>query len=232
MTQSNPARFSRAITALFPKSAVAAELRTAADPALLLAPERATLCRAVPQRIQQFTAGRLCARRALERLGFDSFPVVVSPSREPVWPEALIGSITHTDGLCAAVVAPRAAFFGIGLDAEVVGAVDPTIWRRVCAPADLDWLESLPPAARTAAVTLVFAAKEAFYKAQYGRTRQWLNFEDVTITVPRWSLDRGAFIATTRPHLAVAAQAHAPFVGRYRFLGSHVCVGIALGSAA
>ncbi|MDE1924227.1 MAG: 4'-phosphopantetheinyl transferase superfamily protein [Gammaproteobacteria bacterium] len=232
MTRSNPARISRLIGSLFPKSAVAAELRTAGDPTLLLAPEMAALCRAVPQRIQEFAAGRLCARRALERLGFGTFPIVVSPNREPVWPDTVIGSITHTDRLCAAVVAPRESFFGIGLDAEVVGAVNPAIWRRVCAPAELVWLETLPSGARAAAVSLVFAAKEAFYKAQYGQTRQWLNFDDVTVTVPRWSADRGRFIAAPRPHLSVAARAAAPFVGRYRFHGDHVCAGIALANAA
>ena len=67
------------------------------------------MANAVPKRIQEFADGRLCARRALEEFGVTNFPIRMARDRQPVWPDSLIGSITHTAGLCAAVVAERAS---------------------------------------------------------------------------------------------------------------------------
>ncbi len=112
----NPAVLSVPVGSLFPACAVAAELREPGDPALLLPEEAAFLGRAVPKRVREFAAGRLCARRALAEFGISDFPLRVADDRQAVWPSSMIGSITHTAGLCAAVVAERARIAALGLD--------------------------------------------------------------------------------------------------------------------
>ncbi|MFC9329471.1 hypothetical protein [Kitasatospora sp. NPDC057015] len=52
------------------------------------------------------------------RLGLPPAPVLRGPSGEPVWPRGLIGSMTHTRGYHAAVVAPSRSILAIGVDAE------------------------------------------------------------------------------------------------------------------
>src|SRR5450631_1625040 len=103
MNISNPARLSRDFQLLFPAGVIAAELREPGSVGLLLPEEAAGLGRAVPERQQEFAAGRLCARRVLAELKIVDFAVIAQPDRQPRWPATVVGSITHTTGLCAAV---------------------------------------------------------------------------------------------------------------------------------
>ena len=50
-------------------------------------------------------------------------------------------------------------------------------------PAELDRLHAEPPAWRGHLATILFSAKESFYKAQYRLSRRLLDFRDVTLTL-------------------------------------------------
>jgi len=69
-------------------------------------------------RRSEFVTARRCARRALAKLGLPSMPIRQGPSREPLWPAGIAGSITHCAGYRAAAVAELAALAGLGIDAE------------------------------------------------------------------------------------------------------------------
>ena len=224
----NPAHLSAPLGSLFPAGAVAAELRTPGDPELLLPTEAAHLARAVPARRQQFAAGRLCARRALAQFGIEDFPLRPADDRQPIWPPSLVGSITHTAGFCAAVVAERARILALGLDTEVVGDVNVEIWPSICTPAELAWVESRPAALRAAAVTLIFSAKEAFYKCQYPLVGEALNFHDVRIEAVQWGGSAGVLHVHPLRPLGVAGPAVPPWAGRYLFHEGFATVGIGL----
>jgi 4'-phosphopantetheinyl transferase EntD len=226
--ESNPAKLSAALSSLLPHGAVAAELRTAGDPAWLLPEEAQHLSRAVPQRRQEFAAGRLCARRLLAEFGILDFPVRVAEDRQPLWPESLVGSITHTAGFCAAVVAERRNLRAIGIDCEVVGSVKAQVWRSICLPDEILWLRSLPDSEQAAAATLIFCAKEAFYKCQYPLVRERLNFHDANVEVPDWGRSRGNFRLHANRRIALADHAALPLPGRYLFHEHFVTAAIAL----
>src|SRR3984893_2793536 len=130
----NPAALSIPLGTLFPPGAVAADLRGPGNPELLLAGEATYLGRAVPQRVQEFAAGRLCARRALAEFGIVDFPIEMAGDRQPIWPDSIVGSITHTRGYGAAVVAERRSAAALGLDSEVVGDVNAEVRPRICVP--------------------------------------------------------------------------------------------------
>jgi len=230
--QVNPAALSPTLTSLFPPGAVAADLREPGDPALLLPAEAQYLGRAVPKRVREFAAGRLCARRALAEFGFAHFPVEVADDRQPLWPDSLAGSITHTTGLCAAVVAPRPGTAALGLDSEVVGDVNAEIWPSICVPDETAWLASLPPSERAAAVTLIFSAKEAFYKCQYPVARERLNFQDARVAALAWGGSQGAFEIHATRRLAIAAHTAQALRGRYLFHEGFVTAGMALAGGA
>jgi len=164
------------LAALFPAEVRTAEQRQPGDPALLYPEEAAYLRQAIAKRVGEFAAGRLCAREALAQLGIAGFPLLVGADRRPQWPENVVGSITHTQGFGAAVAAPRARIRAIGVDAEVVGRVKPALWQKICAPQEIDWLGRLSGPEQERLGALVFSAKEAFYKCQYGLTESWVGF--------------------------------------------------------
>jgi 4'-phosphopantetheinyl transferase EntD len=210
----NPAKLSPALGSLFPPGAVAAELRGPGDAKLLLPAEANCLGRAVPKRIQEFAAGRLCARRALAEFGMVDFPIEAAADRQPIWPDSMIGSITHTAGFCAAVVAERRCCAGLGIDSEVIGDVNVEIWYRICVPLESEWVHSLPASEQAAAVTLIFSAKEAFYKCWYPLAHERLNFHDVAVQAA-WNASGGPFRIRATRSIAMPAPAAMPMAGRY-----------------
>jgi 4'-phosphopantetheinyl transferase EntD len=224
----NPASLSASLGSLFPRGAVAAELRGPGDPELLLPAEAVFIGRAVPKRVQEFAAGRLCARRALADFGIVDFPIEVADDRQPVWPHTMVGSITHTAGFCAAVVAERRCLGALGLDSEVVGDVTAGIWHSICVPLETAWVRSLPASERAAAVTLIFSAKEAFYKCQYPIVRERLSFHDARVQVVGWGAADGVFNIHATRDIAMSTRTVLPMQGRYRFHEAFVTAGIAL----
>jgi len=145
---------------------------------------------AAQTRIEQFTAGRVCARIALARLGVaTTTPILRGEDRAPIWPRGFVGSISHTDTWCAAAVARADDLRSIGIDLEPATPLKEALWRRVCTPKERDWLESLPEPGLTGKV--LFSAKESVYKCQYPITTQFLGFHAVELEI-----GDGAFVAT------------------------------------
>jgi len=224
----NIASLSSRVCSLFPPGVAAAELREKGDPSLLLPEEAVHVGRAVAKRVQEFAAGRLCARRALAEFGIVDFPIRVADDRQAIWPDGLVGSITHTAGFCAAVVAERRRIASVGLDSEVVGDVKGEIWPSICAPIETAWIDSLPAAQRAAAVTLIFSAKEAFYKCQYPVTREFLDFRDVRVEAAAWGAPDGSFTVHPIRAIVIAKDRVLPLQGRYLFHERFVTAGMAL----
>ena len=216
------------IEALFPPGVAAAELRLPGDAALLDPAEALVVARAVPKRVGEFAAGRLCARSALARFGIERFALRAGADRRPLWPEGLVGSITHTAGFCAAVVGPGTRFAALGLDTEKAHALRPALWQRICLAPEIDWIESLPRAAQVCAATLIFSAKEALYKCQYPYTGERLSFHDVQVEPLDWGTDRGHFkIFASNPSARFAGFARA-LRAAYRFHEGFISTGVAL----
>jgi 4'-phosphopantetheinyl transferase EntD len=226
----NSAILSVDFEALFPDGVAAAELRGQGDASLLLPVESAGLGSAVQTRVQEFAAGRLCARLALAQFGIHDFPLAVRGDRQPAWPPSMVGSITHTAGLCAAVVGEARRFVGLGLDCEVVGDVESELWPKICVPRETAWLRSLPPDEQARGSALIFAAKEAFYKCQYPAVGEFLGFHDIRLSIRGWNSGPCAFEVHASRALAVAAIAQFPVRGTYRFHEHYVSAGVALDS--
>jgi 4'-phosphopantetheinyl transferase EntD len=118
---------------------------------------------AAPKRRRDFALGRTCAHAALVRINRDAWPIMRADDGAPVWPAGIVGSITHTEGYAAAIVATAADFAGLGVDAELVGGVTRELWPRLFDIGEQDFLMRHPDPARAA--TLLFSAKEACHKA-------------------------------------------------------------------
>jgi 4'-phosphopantetheinyl transferase EntD len=221
MIQHNPAKLTMSLNELFPPGALAAEMREPGDPAALLPDEKQYHRGAVQKRAEEF------AHRLLAEFGVVDFPVKVAADRQPLWPEGLVGSITHTSGFCAAVVARKQSLSAVGIDSEVAGSVKAELWRGICTPSEIAWLRSLPAGEQSAAATLIFSAKEAFYKCQYPLVGERLNFNDATVA-PAWGAARGVFTIHANRSIALARHATLPLQGRFLFHENLVTTGIAV----
>lgn len=215
-----------ALKALLPNGVVVAELVGEGDPAQLLAGERQLLGRATPPRARELAAGRICARRAVAHFGLAETAIGARPDRRPRWPPSLTGSITHTRGFAAAAVAERRKFRAIGLDAERIGGVSTDMWQHLLLPVETERLRRMPLAQQSKLATLMFSAKEAFYKCQFEVTGQWLEFKDVAVEFEEGSLDRGAYSVRPVGHVAIFDQDHSPATGYYAVADGLVLTGM------
>lgn len=225
----NPSLPSKRFAALLPPGVATAELLAPGDPALLLPAERAELGGAAPARVREFAAGRLCARGALARLGAGDGPITARADRRARWPRALTGSITHTDGFAAAAVGERTRFRAIGIDAQKLDRLSRDLWGHVLSPPELHRVEGLAPSLRADVATLLFSAKEAFYKCQYEVTQQWLEFGDVTVDFADPVLDRNSFSVRRAGSVDRFGFGDGPLIGRYAFAGGLVLTAMTLG---
>jgi len=158
----------------------------------------------------EFAAGRHCARAAMGELGLGAEPILAR-GRQPHWPEAVVGSISHTRDYCVAAVGRATDYRSLGIDVERRRPLEPAVAERIAVPGEL---EALPMAA---AALVVFSAKEAFYKLQSPVTGAFLGFRDVRVTLE----DESALtVEVLRDAGEVAAGAR--FAGRYHLGERHV----------
>jgi 4'-phosphopantetheinyl transferase EntD len=142
--------------------------------------ELALIADAVPKRRAEFTTARQCARRALSELGLGPAPILQGSSREPLWPDGIVGSISHCPGYHAAAVARASGLRSIGIDAERDEPLPAAILDEIALPAERGQLRARwgPHLDR-----LLFSAKEAVYKAWFPVAGCWLGFEDALVTL-------------------------------------------------
>jgi 4'-phosphopantetheinyl transferase EntD len=172
-----------------------------AEPSLvddqLFPEEREHLAKAVVKRRAEFGTARVCARRALARLGITPLALVPAPDRAPRWPAEIVGSIAHTRNYCAVVVARSEHVQAVGLDVEQDKMLAPELIAMICTQREREQLGA--HSERDAIV--YFSAKEAFYKCQYPLTKTFLDFADVELDV---DLARGVFQARiVKPNVPV-----------------------------
>ncbi|MFJ3230587.1 4'-phosphopantetheinyl transferase [Streptomyces sp. NPDC086787] len=172
------------IEELLPDSVVAVELR--GDDAIqefpLYPEEEALMVRAVAKRRREFSSVRLCARRAMEKLDVPAQPIVPGDSGAPRWPDGVVGSMTHSDGYCAAALVRAADLASLGIDAEPDEPLPGEVVSYVFLPSERERLRRL--AEERPAVhwdRILFSAKESVYKAWFPLTGKWLDFSEADI---------------------------------------------------
>ncbi len=164
---------------------------TTEDPATatLFDSERAYVAKAVERRRLEFTTVRHCARLALGQLGFAPSPIPPGKQREPLWPTAVVGSMTHCEGYRAAAVSRSDQTLTIGIDAEVNGPLPDGVLDLVTDDDEARALQIMTTWNPTIAWDrLLFSAKEAVYKAWYPLTGRWLDFDQCTVAFGRGKL--------------------------------------------
>lgn len=150
------------------------------------------------RRAAEFALGRACARQALEALGVAQ--PVLRRGREPIWPEGVVGSLSHCPGLGVALTGRLESVAGLGIDTEPVGRVPLTLRDRVACPSERIWLETVG----YEALTMLWCAKEAIYKCLAPLARTFLDFQDVRLAI---DLEQRTFriVELAKPEVQIVA---------------------------
>ncbi|MFF1699863.1 4'-phosphopantetheinyl transferase [Streptomyces sp. NPDC058257] len=165
-----------------PDDIVVEEFRTDPDGIVLHPAEEALIARSVPARRREFTTGRHCAHRALERLGLPAPAILPDPKGSPHWPTGVVGSITHCAGYRAAAVAGTARVRSLGIDATPNDPLPEGVLEAIGLSAEQRRVQkylAAHPSVRWDRV--LFSAKESVYKTWYPLVRRSLGFEEADV---------------------------------------------------
>lgn len=121
-------------------------------------------------------AARWIARGLLAEMGLNDTAILRASSGAPVWPSGITGSLAHDDDMAVAAVAPVSHIASLGIDVEPADPLPDDILALVATGAD-----RTDPVNRHLAGRILFAAKEAVYKAAYPLDREVLGYEDITV---------------------------------------------------
>ena len=141
------------------------------------------LQKAASKRRAEYLASRLCVRHALSQLGIDDFVLANDRDRAPLWPQGIVGSLSHTHHCISLLLARAAGKKLLGVDCEqimqrqtaeemqsmIVTAQEKAVLRQ----------SGLPFAT---ALTVAFSLKESLYKALFPQLREFMNFDAAEIT--------------------------------------------------
>lgn len=201
------------IAGILPAGVVAVEAFDDEVDAPLFPAEEAMVRNAVDKRRREFATVRRCAREAMAVLGRPAVPVLTGERGAPMWPDGLVGSMTHCAGYRAAVLADATVIRTVGIDAEPDEPLPPGVLDSIALPQErerLDRLRSADP--RVHWDRLLFSAKESVYKAWFPMTRRWLDFEEATVTIDPGA---GRFDARLLTRAEVDGRPLTGFTGRF-----------------
>ena len=174
------------IEGVLPRTVVGSDVFGDPPEAVLLPPEEPAVAQAVPKRRAEYATGRLCARRALARLGIRPVAILSGAGGEPVWPDGVVGSITHCTGYRAAAVAWAEDVATIGIDAEPHHALPDGVLEAVATPDEQHHLRRLARAEPDVHWDRVlFSAKESVYKAWFPHAGAMLDYDEAAVTLER-----------------------------------------------
>ena len=121
-------------------------------------------------------AARIVARQLLAQLGYGGVAVPKGASGEPIWPAGITGSMAHDDDVAVAAVGMPHDIASVGIDVEPAVPLPPDMLDLVATPHELRDIAGNPLRGK-----LLFAAKEAIYKAAYPLDRVFLEFRDIEV---------------------------------------------------
>lgn len=167
----------RALAALAPPGLIAGcRVIRAGDERHLLPTESASILTRESRARAASGAGRRVAHELLRRLECADMAIVRGSLGNPIWPEGIAGSIAHDEETAVAVAARSGVVGSVGVDIEPASPLPDGLRDLVAAPGDR--LGGLDPGI---AGRILFAVKEAVYKASFPLDGRVLGFEDIAV---------------------------------------------------
>ena len=178
---SNPSDLEQVLRRMLPRE-ISVRCATVVDrSALLPEQERAYLDNAVSSRRAEFSTGRLLVASQLKEFGIVGVPVRRGIMNEPIWPDGIVGSISHTSEICVVVMGRSTDISFLGVDVEFGNADVSKIESLVLSERELLDVSSLDAPDRARRVRMAFCTKESVFKAIYPVLHRFIDFPEVTI---------------------------------------------------
>ncbi|WP_319777247.1 4'-phosphopantetheinyl transferase superfamily protein [Maridesulfovibrio sp.] len=187
--------------------------------------EWAIVAGAIDERKAEFCGGRICAHQALKKLGVLQGQILQNKDRSPLWPENVVGSISHTKGYCAAAVACARELKGIGLDLEIDSPLDWKLSGLVCSTNELARLKAYPPNERCKLAKIIFSVKEAAFKCQFPSTKEFIDYNQAEISL---DVGKGSFRVEVMGKSLSTAEICSKIRGRYELADGYIISGAVL----
>lgn len=156
---------------------------------------------------RQSGAARIAAREIIRALGRGEVAIPRSGSGAPLWPQGLVGSLAHDDTVALAALASAREFTGLGIDVEPAVPLPSELIELVATPAERSRYGAAPLAGR-----VLFAVKEAIYKARNQIDGLFLDFQDIEVEL---ETNRGL---TRNGHTVAIAVATSPSIVALAFV--------------
>lgn len=177
MTEALDPSLQRAIETLSsPGILVGHRLISPGDELALLAEEERAMASQLVEVRRASGAARIVGRALLARLGHAACAVPRGPAGAPLWPAGIIGSFAHDERVAVAAVAMHRDVAALGIDVEPAEWLPPGMLDMVATAQERRALGDDPYRER-----LLFAAKEAVYKALYPLDGIFLEFHDIEV---------------------------------------------------
>ena len=141
---------------------------------------------AVLKRQCEYLAGRFCANESLKQLEHKlaieiaNKEVATGKNREPLWPQGVLGAISHSSRFAMAIVAQdKGAYLGVGIDIEEEMTEDLAcdVSGQIMSEKEKRLNNKSGSFDNKSFVTLVFSAKESIFKALYPSVGEYFGFE-------------------------------------------------------
>jgi 4'-phosphopantetheinyl transferase EntD len=163
------------------------------DETALLAEEAASILSQAPHVRRASGAARIAGRELLAQLGFPEHPIPRGASGAPVWPVGIVGSFAHDNEVAVAAVARSLDIAALGVDVEPAEPLPPDLHALVLTKRERGQLPQTSSSGR-----LVFAAKEAVYKAIAAFDGTLLDYEDIETDLSAGRADADGRCLTVR----------------------------------
>ena len=119
----------------------------------------------------------------MRRMDVAPQPVIKADGGMPTWPDGMVGSLAHDATVAVAALASRDDYLSIGIDIEPAEPLDPDLLDMVATPSERAAIKRIRKTIQAAPLhgRLLFAIKEAVYKAAYPLDRVFLDHHDVEV---------------------------------------------------
>ena len=170
-------RLQSAIDALaLPGVAIGHRLISPGDEDALTPEELRGISGSVVERRRASGAARIVARQLLRELGYPESPLPRAATGAPIWPAGVTGSLAHDRRVAVAAVATSRDIGALGIDIVPAESLPIDLLDIIATPDERPGIGDDLICGR-----LLFAAKEAVYKAVYPLDRIFLEHHDVQI---------------------------------------------------
>jgi enterobactin synthetase component D len=172
--------------------------------------------RAVAKRQSEFLAGRYAAQSGFKLLGLGNPEVAIGVHRSPVWPNEVIGSISHTGqvAMCALSLKNENDFLGIDVESLIASKVADDIRSTILSADEESFLRRIDHDF-AGLVTLIFSAKESLFKALYPHVGSYFGFEVAKLV--ELNFEAGSLIFELRSNLSSKIILGSRFSAHFQF---------------